>query len=30
LEKIRRDFEMEKLEDQRKFKHDRWLENQQK
>jgi len=30
LEKIRRDFEVQKMEDQRKFRHEQWLEEQQK
>lgn len=30
LEKIRREYEVSKMEDQRKYKHDRWLEEQQK
>lgn len=28
LEKIRRDFERWKFEDERRFKHDKWLEDQ--
>jgi hypothetical protein len=30
LEKIRREFERQKMEEARKYKHDRWLEEQQK
>ena len=28
LEKLRRDFEKEKIEDMRKFEHERWVEEQ--
>lgn len=27
LEKIRRDFEKQKYEDERRFKHEKWLED---
>lgn len=30
LEKIRRDFEKQKYEDERKFKHETWLEEQKR
>ena len=30
LEKIRRDFEKQKYEDERRFNHDRWLEDQKR
>jgi len=30
LEKIRRDFEKQKYEDERRFKHEAWLEDQKR
>ena len=30
LEKIRRDFEKQKYEDERRFKHEKWLEEQKR
>jgi hypothetical protein len=27
LEKLRRDFERQKFEDERRFKHEKWLED---
>ncbi len=30
FEKIRRDFERQKIDDQRKYTHEQWLEEQQK
>lgn len=30
LEKIRRDFEKQKYEDERRFKHEKWMEDQKR